>query len=589
MRDRRGPHALEAANSVTTSGRDQGGQGRWGCRRLAALSTLSLISLLLASPANGAQKGEKPVVNAAVQVTTNPALVRAHSSPQMAVNPKNGELVIVETDVQGTRKDTDPNGTRGCNVHISADQGRTWFRGGDPMMKPYTECSRVVINGPYATLGFDKNGVLYLALTASDPKFANPHPPASIPRHIVLARSRDGGRTFETTMVFKGPEEAAKASGELPTSGQNGRPMLALDPNNPANVYVAWSQSGSANEKAKSLIAASSDGGRTFGQPVDVSDPRGASQPRPTVGRDGTVHVLYLSGSFGLPRSEPRTPPLPRPVYHRASTDQGRTWGEPVEVDPGAGAHRKWLLAADPSSDTLYAVWYGNPTKPEADIRDQDWLDIFLRVSPDGGKTWSEARAVNEGARSTAGVKRYDPGISVAPNGRVDIAWYDFRNSPVPEGVQNYDFNGGGFQDVYYTSSFDQGKTFQRPDVRVTDRIIDRNIGVWSNNYHSHTNVGIASTNDSVYFAWQDSRNGNADNNTEDVYFTSADLGRADRDSVGVASVEGDSGIPAWAVGLTGMAVGLGIATAVFLLMFRRSQSAPGEASAVGARNTGNR
>lgn len=584
MRDRRQPHALEAPGGGRATARHRRLHRPAAMRPLVVLGTLAVVLTLLTSPAAQAQKGRKPVVNAAVQVTSNPALVRAHSSPQMAVNPKNGELVIVETDVQGTRKDRDPNGTRGCNVHISADQGRSWFRGGDPMMKPYTECSRVVINGPYATVGFDKKGVLYLAMAASDPKYANPHPPATIPRHIVLARSRDGGRTFETAMVFKGPEEAAKATGELPNTGQNGRPMLALDPDNAANVYVAWSQSGSANEKAKSMIAASTDGGRTFGQPVDVSDPRGASQPRPTVGRDGTVHVLYLSGSFGLPRSDPQAPPVPRPVYHRSSTDQGRTWGEAVEVDSGAGAHRKWLLAADPGSDTLYAVWYGNPTKAEADIREQDWLDIFLRVSPDGGRTWSEARAVNEGAKSTAGVKRYDPGISVAPNGRLDIAWYDFRNSPVPEGVQNYDFNGGGFQDVYYASSFDKGRTFQRPDVKVNDRIIDRNIGVWSNNYHSHTNVGIASTNGAVYFAWQDSRNGNADNNTEDVYFTSADLAPSDRGGVGAASVEGDSGIPAWAVGLTGMAVGLGIATAIFLLIFRRNQSAPALPSTVGGR-----
>ncbi|MCA1704838.1 MAG: glycoside hydrolase, partial [Actinobacteria bacterium] len=279
-----GSAGQEGAMHDVTAGAGRRGRGRSRSRRLASLCTLGVIPLLLASPVDGAQKDQKPVVNAAVQVTRNPALVRAHSSPQMAVNPKNGELVIVETDVQGTRKDKEPNGTRGCNVHISADRGRTWFPGGDPMMKPYTECSRVVINGPYATMGFDKNGVLYVAVTATDPKYANPHPPATIPRHIVLARSRDGGRTFETTMVFKGPDEAAKASGELPPTGQNGRPMLARDPANPANVYVAWTQSGNAGEKAKSLIAGSSDGGRTFGAPVDVSDPRGASQPRPTVG-----------------------------------------------------------------------------------------------------------------------------------------------------------------------------------------------------------------------------------------------------------------------------------------------------------------
>ena len=532
-----------------------------------------LAGLVAVSPSAGAQDGAEQVVTAAVQVTPNPTAVRAHSSPQIAVNPRNGEFVIVESDVQAVRND--PEGRRGCNIHISADGGRTWFRGGDAMMRPYTECSRVVINGPYATLAFDKNGVLYVAYTASDPKFANPHPPATIPRHVILARSTDGGRTFDTSMVFKGPEEAAEAAGDLPPTGQNARAMVALDPSDASRVYVAWTQSSTSTQKAPSMIAASTDGGRTFGAPVDVSDPRGASQPRPTVDGEGAVHVLYLSGSFGLPRSEPQAPPVPRPVYHRKSTDGGRTWSEQVEVDPGAGAHRKWLLAADPKSNVLYAVWYGNPTKPEAEIRDQDWLDVFMRVSEDGGRTWSEARTVNEGGRSDKGVKRYDPAISITPSGRVDVAWYDFRNSPVPEGVGNYDFNVGGFQDVYYTSSTDNGRTFQRPDTRITDRIIDRNVGVWSNNFHSHTNVGMASTDDTVVFAWQDSRSGNAETNAEDVYFASALKAGSERLEASLVSADDDDGLPEWVVALTSLAVGMGIATLIFLALGRRRATSP--------------
>ncbi|MDQ4133415.1 MAG: glycoside hydrolase [Actinomycetota bacterium] len=538
-------------------------------KRCPWVFVLAVLASSVAVTPSAAQSAKDRVVTAAVQVTPNPTAVRAHSSPQIAVNPKNGELVVVESDIQAIRND--PEGRRGCNVHISADGGRTWFRGGNAMMKPYTECSRVVINGPYATLAFDKNGVLYVAHTASDPKFANPHPPASIPRHVVLARSTDGGRTFQTTMVYKGPEEASETAGDLPVTGQNGRAMVAVDPSDSSRVYVAWAQSGSGTkEKAKSLIAASADGGKTFAAPVDVSDPRGASQPRPTVDGDGAVHVLYLSGSFGLPRSEPQAPPVPRPVYHRESSDGGKTWSEPVEVDPGVGAHRKWLLAADPKSKALYAVWYGNPTKPEADIREQDYLDVFLRVSMDGGKTWSEARTVNEGGRSDKGVKRYDPAISITPSGRVDIAWYDFRNSPVPEGVGNYDFNVGGFQDVYYTSSTDNGRTFQRPDTRITDRIIDRNVGVWSNNFHSHTNVGMTSTDEGVFFAWQDSRNGNAETNAEDVYFASAGPAGSARLEASLATDSDDSGVPGWALALTSGAVGMGIATLMFLFMGRR-------------------
>ncbi len=543
---------------------------RASVRLSLALGCMSTVALLPAAPL-GAAEG-KPVVTAAVQVTPNPTPVRAHSSPQLAVNPTNGEMVVVESDIQGTRKD--PNGTRGCNVHISADGGRTWFRGGDPMMQPWTECSRIVINGPYATLAFASDGVLYLAFTASDPKWANPHPPSTIPRHVFLARSTDGGQTFKTTMVFKGPDEAAPAAGELPQEGQNGRATVAVDPEDSSRVYVAWTQGGSREKKPTSMVAASTNGGRTFGEPVDISDQRGGSQPRIAVGRGGTVHTVVPAGTFGLPRVEPPSQPHPRPLVYRASDDGGKTWSESKDIAPGVGSNRKVIVVADPNSDAVYVSWYGNFEKVEAAIAQEDYLDVFLVASRDAGKTWGEPQVVNEGAKSPAGVKRYDPGVSVAPDGRVDIAWYDFRNSPVPEGQQNYGFNGGGFQDVYYTWSTDQGRTFHRPDVRVTDRMIDRNTGVWSNNYHSHTNLGIGSTDTAAYFAWQDSRNGGAETDAEDIYFASAIQAGGDVRQANLAVAGSDDGLPAWAVAVTAFAVGMGLAASVFLLLGRRRRAA---------------
>ncbi|HWB72820.1 MAG TPA: hypothetical protein VG452_11435, partial [Egibacteraceae bacterium] len=126
--------------------------------RSATLVCTALVALALgaggvAAAGEGTQE-RGPTVTAAVQVTTNPDPARAHSSPQLAINPTNGELVIVESEV---RSDF------GCVIHLSADDGRSWFRGGDPAMQPWTECSRKAINGPYATLAFDPGGVLYVA------------------------------------------------------------------------------------------------------------------------------------------------------------------------------------------------------------------------------------------------------------------------------------------------------------------------------------------------------------------------------------------------------------------------------------------
>lgn len=477
--------------------------------RRSTLRALLFVMSVAAVPSSAlaVTNNREPVVTAAVQVTQNPTMVRAHSSPQLALNPTNQELVIVQSDVRGDLR---------CTSHISVDGGDSWFVGGDPMMSPYTECSQKAINGPYATLTFDRDGVLYIALMANSPEFATS---ARLPIHIFLARSEDGGRTFQTSFVHKAPEPVIEDEG----LHNNDRPMIAVDQGDPSKVYVAWMQRGKGQEKSKALVAASEDGGATFAPPVDLSDERGGYQPRLAVAPDGTLHAIYPIGTGGIPPGADQFQVV-RHVYHRASRDQGKTWSDPVDVEQGnAGFYggRKWLLVADQSSGALYAVWYGHP-EPTFDARTED-VDIFLRASTDGGQTWSERRLVNDDADREL-VNHYDPGISIAPNGRIDIAWYDFRNSPYPErfpATFAAPFNSGGYQDVYYTWSDDGGRTFH-PNVRITDRIINREIGVWSNNIHSHMSVGIASVNDAVYFAWQDSRNGNYQNNAEDVYMAFA-------------------------------------------------------------------
>ena len=527
-------------------------------RLLAVVAVACLVA-----PAEAQENGSdtKPVVTAAVQVTPNPNPTRAHSSPQMARNPDTGELVIVETDVYGGF---------GINVHISADEGRSWAPGGDPMMKPFTWNSDYAINGPYVTAAFDKNAVLYLAFTAADPAKAALNR-AERPRPLFVARSEDGGRSFSTNIAYQVTESNPKTI-------NNRRGRVTLDPANPQNVYVAWIQS-SMGEKARSMCAASTDGGRTFGPAVDLAEAeaQGGYEPRPAVTPDGVVHAVYPGGGFA-PQGPPGAPTpeaLVRPIFYRQSTDKGRTWSPPVVIDQGSAGfshNRKQFLAADPTSGNLYLTWYGNAkTRPGA----EDDNEIFVRTSRDGGATWSDRVTVNDDAASP-NVQHYDPGISIAPNGRVDIAWYDFRNSPMPEiQLAAAPFNNSGMTDIYYASSSDQGRSFGQ-NIRISDRTADRRFGVWSNNVHSHFNVGIASANDGVYFAWQDTRNSNSIANSEDVYFASLLL-----DAPGV-SVEDDSGVPGWALTGAGVAVGMGLAMLLVFLVGRRSRSQPEVARTTG-------
>jgi hypothetical protein len=175
-------------------------------------------------------------------------------------------------------------------------------------------------------------------------------------------------------------------------------------------------------------------------------------------------------------------------------------------------------------------------------------LEVFFRASTDGGKTWANKLTLNDDGQGKA--NQMEPGLSVAPNGRIDVAWYDGRNSTVK-------YSGDtelGFNDVYYTYSTDGGRTFA-PNIRVTDRSSDRSIGVWANNIDQRLNVGITSSDSAAYFAWQDTRNATPNFQAEDVYMASVKL---DGEPSPIPSTS--KTVPAWLAMGAGLAIGLGLA-----------------------------
>ena len=503
---------------------------------------LGVLSLLSASAL--ADTTDNPIATGAVQVTNDTSPVRSHTSPQMGVDPKTGALVIVESD---------PNGPRTCNVHISLDDGRSWFAGGSPMVSPFTDCTTLQSEyGPYATLAFTRDGALYIAFVGSEPTTVVHN---SVLRSVFLAKSTDDGRTFTTTTVFRAPTDN-------PNRSANKGPMLAIDPSDSKNVYVGWRMGvfgGPASEKLKSVVAASSDGGSTFAAPVDLTDSNGGDYPSLAVGGDGAVHAVYWRRTYPTPPASAPTPV--RPIYYLRSTDHGKTWSR-VQLEPGSQlAARPPLIAADPSSSTVYVVWYGTDIVNNASPTWKSTLQIFMRVSHDGGSTWGNRIVLNDD--TSRPINHYDPGISIAPNGRVDVAWYDDRNSPDPPLLGNINPEDPGLQDVYYSSSTDHGQTWG-PNLRLTDRSIDRSIGIWGNNIESHYNVGIASTNTSVYVAWQDTRNGNPSTQSEDIYTSSLKLPGA---TVNSALPPADT--PVWPFLVVGIVLGMGVTMAITGIVVR--------------------
>ena len=517
---------------------------------------------LAATPAQAADDdAPKPRVTGAVQVTDNPNAVRAHITPLLARSPKTGELVIGEVDARGTRE---------CTVHISSDAGRSWALGGPFMVKPVTDCSIGAEFGPPITPFFDKDGVLNVAFTANDPaRLASSERPTTttdvredIPRNAYLARSTDGGRTFTTALVAAGKEGSTQTA-------YIDAPHGAVDPVNPNNVYVSWGQGDWSNEKdpIRTMVAASTDGGRTFGPPVNINNGEGADYTFLVVDTKGVVHATYWSRGVGTEAWDTTQTRIngrrnPTPLVHMSSADNGKTWERSV-IDPGnQRVYRAAPLAVDPVSGALYAVWhqYPDPNNFEANRDGKDRVDVYFSASTDGGRTWSRKVVVNEDPQS--GVNHELPGIAVAPNGRIDIAWYDYRFSPRGG-------SGTGLNDVFYASSSDQGRTFG-PNIRITDRSIDRSIGAYAGAIGTNINVAIASTNTAVYFAWQDSRNGRPNTGSEDIYSASVQLGGTEA----LVAEEDDDGIAGWIFLLTGVAIGAGAAGGLVWLAMSRAKAA---------------
>ncbi|HET7718470.1 MAG TPA: sialidase family protein [Acidimicrobiales bacterium] len=531
-------------------------------RRLGSAATVAALLLAPVSASASAPDPAKPVVTGAVQVTDNPSAVRAHITPVIARNPKTGELVVGEVDGRGTRE---------CVVHLSADGGRSWSLGGGFMIKPFTDCSIGAEFGNHVVPFFDSEGTLNVAFSANDPaRLAASDRPVStadvredIPRNAYLARSTDGGRTFTTTLVAAGKEGSTQTAYIY-------APSAAVDPVHPENIYVGWGQGDWSNEKdpIRTMVAASTDGGRTFGEPVEINNKAGADYSFLTVDRKGVVHATYWSRGVGTEAWDTTQVRIngrrnPTPLVHAWSVDKGKTW-ERNNIDAGnQRVYRAAPIVADPTSDALYAVWhqYPDPLNFEANRDSKDRVDVYFSASFDGGRTWSKKVVVNEGPQS--GVNHELPGIAVAPNGRIDVAWYDYRYSPRAG-------SGAGIQDVFYASSTDQGRTFG-PNIRITDRSIDRSIGVYAGAVGTNSNVGITSTDSAVYFAWQDSRNGRPNTGSEDIYTASLLLDRA-------AAVTGelpadDDGVAGWVFLVAGVAMGAGLAGALVWAASSRSRS----------------
>ena len=502
---------------------------RYG-RRLA-LGGLAILALTPGMAGAAPDKNPLGPPTQPVQATkgdTDPQ--RTYSGPFLAVDPANSNNVVASfADFRSRR----------CGLMRSTDGGQSWRKlDASPAPDTYPSCMSNNSNIFQGPLAFGRNSTLYYGLTGWDVQDRAVGSGGNV--NILLARSNDLGDTWQKEIV----RNVRGAEGE---KVEHNRPVgsVAVDSKSGSEdiVYISWQYSTpfvsapNANP-IRPVVAVSTNGGRTFGEPVNIAEPAwndaanrqkalqapqqtttstapgattttiartegsraaspdqaanfGGRNPAITVDNKGNAYALWFNTGANL------SPGVVTGEWVSKTSDNGKTWTTtqvaPMTPYTGGVGRIAWSAGGGPEG-TVHIVSQVNPTvTPQNTSGVAAAVDVAYKQSTDGGRTWSEPRILSDDKPEELAVAVI-PMISVAPNGRVDVAFWDTRSDP---GIRG--------NDVYYTYSNDAGKTWSK-NQRITDRTIDRKLGVWGNNFDMSSPPGIASTNAYALFGWDDTR-----------------------------------------------------------------------------------
>lgn len=526
---------------------------------------LAVAAAALSQAATAQDQQDEPVVEAARQVTDSPNPLRLFNSPTIAVHPEEPRTAVVA--VGDTR-----NG--GCGLHVTRDAGLSWSTtAADVMPEDLPYCVHRNY-GPYNASAFNSEGTLFMAMGGSSDETEPAHPNGPIT--ALIARTDDLGATHDTFTVAEPgsytyePEDGPAEEG----FEQHRYASLATDPTDPDKLYRGWRVSIGGTDApwgaipVRSMMAVSDDGGETWTEPIDLLDAAGMDDvygsdvPMPVVGPEGTAYVFTKE----RPERGDETPPSRLLMF--TSEDGGETWDGEV-VFEGVPQLDNPDAAVDPTNGNLYLAW------SQRGEERSDPADIYFMASTDAGETWTDPMRLTDDA--TQGYSKYHPGINVAPNGRVDVAWYDFRNDPFfdPEEAGAGSMGraaGERYWDVYYSYSTDAGQSWSA-ETRITDRSIDGQRGVTFANNDVRGPIGLGSTDSSTYLTWADARAGDSEQVAEDAYFTRVRHAPAATDLGPAASSSGAT----WAI--IGAGAALAVGGLVLLIGMRVTRGGSGPAA----------
>lgn len=461
----------------------------------ALLAVIGVVTagLGLRTTATKLDAGEASTVNA-----DRPG-INAHNSPAVAVRHDRPEILVVADRIDTPRFS--------CSLHVSSNRGETWRPLPVPLARDAPNCY-------WPDVAFDGEGRLLVLYTATGGRYNQPLG--------VWLQRYDGDEAVGPPTRIAG-SEAFHAH-------------FAVEGN---RVVVVWVQAKPENADRPLgfepppnpvMLARSDDGGLTFSPPVRVSEPdRRVAQPSVLLLPDGALVVGALDlgdDAFNYEaRHEGQGGPPPdgrwRVVTWR-STDGGATFSGATTVAGDLVIPERVIIdlmpgpsfARDPSAAglTLYAAW---------DAGQGDTRDVFLARSGDGGTTWSPPTRLTPTAGS-----QHLPAVSVAPDGRVDVVFYDRSGDARDRAAE-----------VRVGSSWDGGRTFTT--TVASAQPFDSGVGLASAQGLAQlgNQLALASYDDTFVAFWADTSGGTEATNLQDLGVASVDARESGRRSTTLVAV----------------------------------------------------
>ena len=234
---------------------------------------------------------------------------------------------------------------------------------------------------------------------------------------VYVARYSDHGAHYDQTVLVK----RGTPSGQFQAGLFQDKINLTVDQTdgeNGGNVYVAWSEYHAFGPANAVLFARSTDGGDSFAKPFRVTpqEQGTASFADLAVGPDGTVYLTYLTyPSSARPTAD---------VWLLSSTDGGVSFGDPVNVasvelfdsNQFAGATGTVDCGDGPfaceSGFTFSRFFTNSAVAADENGVHVVWASelasgqnkVFVRNSADGGETWDDDPITVDGVDGRASV-----------------------------------------------------------------------------------------------------------------------------------------------------------------------------------------